>query len=153
MGDNHVRKRTYITCSPVACCLFFAPMMEAVCNSETSVHSNEITWRYIPEDSKLHTRRRENIKCHKEVLCCNVVAIRAVRPHCCVFGRGLPTILVCVQVCRSWGSSVSVVSDYGLDDRAIGIRSLARAKDFSSSLCVQTGSGGPPSLLYNGYWG
>jgi hypothetical protein len=33
------------------------------------------------------------------------------------------------------------VSDYGLDDRAIGVRSPAGAKDFSSNLCVQTGSG------------
>jgi hypothetical protein len=33
------------------------------------------------------------------------------------------------------------VPDYGLDDRAIGVRSPAGAKDFSSSLCVQTGSG------------
>jgi hypothetical protein len=33
------------------------------------------------------------------------------------------------------------VSDYGLDDRAIGVRSPAGAKDFSSSLCVQTASG------------
>jgi hypothetical protein len=37
--------------------------------------------------------------------------------------------------------SGSIVSDYGLDDRAIGVRSPAGAKDFSSSLCVQTGSG------------
>jgi hypothetical protein len=41
---------------------------------------------------------------------------------------------------RSRVSSVSIVSDYGLDDRAIGVRSPAGAKDFSSSLCVQTGS-------------
>jgi hypothetical protein len=33
------------------------------------------------------------------------------------------------------------VSDYGLVDRAIGVRSPAGAEDFSSSLCVQTGSG------------
>jgi hypothetical protein len=32
------------------------------------------------------------------------------------------------------------VSDYRLDYRAIGVRSPAEAKDFSSSLCVQTGS-------------
>jgi hypothetical protein len=32
------------------------------------------------------------------------------------------------------------VSDYGLDDRAIEVRSPGGAKDFSSSLCVQTGS-------------
>jgi hypothetical protein len=43
-------------------------------------------------------------------------------------------------------SSGSIVSDYGLDDRAIGVRSPAGAKDFSCNLCVQTGSGThPPS--------
>jgi hypothetical protein len=39
------------------------------------------------------------------------------------------------------GSSVSVVSDYGLDDLAIEVRSPAEAKDYSTNnLCVQTGS-------------
>jgi hypothetical protein len=52
---------------------------------------------------------------------------------------------------KTRGSSVSTVSDYGLDDLAIGVRSPAQAKDFSPSLCVQTW--GPPSLLYNGYRG
>jgi hypothetical protein len=33
-----------------------ALMMEAVSTSETSVHSNEITRRYILEDSKLHLK-------------------------------------------------------------------------------------------------
>jgi hypothetical protein len=42
-------------------------------------------------------------------------------------------------------SSGSIVSDYGLDDRAIEVRSLAGAKDFSSNLCVQTGSGAHPA--------
>jgi hypothetical protein len=37
------------------------------------------------------------------------------------------------------------VSDYGQDDRAIGVRSTAGAKDFSSSLCVQTGSEAHPA--------
>jgi hypothetical protein len=46
---------------------------------------------------------------------------------------------------RSRGSSVSIVSDYGLDDRAIEVRYPAGAKDFSSSLCVQTGSGAHPA--------
>jgi hypothetical protein len=36
------------------------------------------------------------------------------------------------------------VSDYGLDDRTIEVRSPAGAEDFSSSLCVQTGSGAHP---------
>jgi hypothetical protein len=38
------------------------------------------------------------------------------------------------------GSSVRIVSDYGLDDRAIRVRSPAEARDFSSSHCVQPGS-------------
>jgi hypothetical protein len=42
-------------------------------------------------------------------------------------------------------SSVSIVSGYGLDDGAIGVRSLAGAKYFSSNLCVQTGSGTHPA--------
>jgi hypothetical protein len=37
------------------------------------------------------------------------------------------------------------VSDYGLDDRAIRVRSPAGAKDFSSVLSVQTGSGAHPT--------
>jgi hypothetical protein len=41
---------------------------------------------------------------------------------------------------RSQGSSVSIVSGYGLDDRTIEARSPAEARDFSSNLCVQTGS-------------
>jgi hypothetical protein len=47
--------------------------------------------------------------------------------------------------CRSRGSSVSIVSDYGLDDQAIGVRSPAGAKDLSSILYVQTGSGAHPA--------
>jgi hypothetical protein len=37
------------------------------------------------------------------------------------------------------------VSDYGLDDRAIEVRSPAEAKDFSSSLCVHTGCEAHPA--------
>jgi hypothetical protein len=32
-----------------------------------------------------------------------------------------------------------------MDDRAIGVRSPAGAEDFSSNLCVQTGSGAHPA--------
>jgi hypothetical protein len=38
---------------------------------------------------------------------------------------------------RSWGSSVSILSGYGLDERTIEVRSPAGEKDFSSNLCVQ----------------
>jgi hypothetical protein len=48
------------------------------------------------------------------------------------------------------GSSVSTVSDYGLDDRAIEVRSPAEAKDFSSNLCVQTSSEAHPASCTRG---
>jgi hypothetical protein len=38
--------------------------MEAVRISEMSVNFNVTIWCYILEDSKLHTRRRENLKSH-----------------------------------------------------------------------------------------
>jgi hypothetical protein len=38
-----------------------------------------------------------------------------------------------------------IVSDYGLDDRAIEVRSPTGAEDFSSSSCVQTGSEAHPA--------
>jgi hypothetical protein len=50
-------------------------------------------------------------------------------------------------------SSGSIVSDYGLDDRAIGVRSPAGAKDFSSILCAQTGSGAHPASCTMGTGG
>jgi hypothetical protein len=50
-----------------------------------------------------------------------------------------------VFVWRSRCSSVSIVAGYGLDDEAIGVRSPAGAKNFSSSLCVQTGSEAHPA--------
>jgi hypothetical protein len=43
-------------------------MVEAVCTSETSVNFNVTTRRYNAEDSKLLTRRRENLKSHKSRL-------------------------------------------------------------------------------------
>jgi hypothetical protein len=43
-------------------------MMEAVRTSETSVNFNVNTRRNIPEDSKLHTRRREIMKSHKSFM-------------------------------------------------------------------------------------
>jgi hypothetical protein len=53
----------------------------------------------------------------------------------------------------SRGSSVSIVSGYALDDRAFEVRSPAWTKDFSSSLCVQTGSGAHPASCTMGTGG
>jgi hypothetical protein len=41
-------------------------MMEAARTSETSVDIKLRTRQYIPEDSELHTRRRENLKSHMD---------------------------------------------------------------------------------------
>jgi hypothetical protein len=51
------------------------------------------------------------------------------------------------------GSSVSTVSGYRLDDRAIEVRSSAEAKDISSILCVQTGSEAHPASCTMGTGG
>jgi hypothetical protein len=40
-------------------------MMEAARTSETSVDIDLRRRQYFPEDSELHTRRRENLKSHK----------------------------------------------------------------------------------------
>jgi hypothetical protein len=45
------------------------------------------------------------------------------------------------------------VSDCGLDYQAIGVRSLAGTKDFSSISCVQTGSGAHPASCTMGTGG
>jgi hypothetical protein len=58
-----------------------------------------------------------------------------------------------MEVKKEPGSSVSIVSGYGLDDRAIEVRSPVGAKDFSCSLCVQTGSGAHPTSCTMGTWG
>jgi hypothetical protein len=42
-----------------------ALMMEAAHTSETSVDIQLSTRQYIPEDSELHTRRRDNLKSHE----------------------------------------------------------------------------------------
>jgi hypothetical protein len=57
------------------------------------------------------------------------------------------------MVMKDQVSSVSIVSGYGVDDRANGIRSPAGAKDFSSNLCVQTGSGAHPASCTMGAGG
>jgi hypothetical protein len=66
---------------------------------------------------------------------------------CVLYRNGviLATFDVLYTSVHSRVSSGSIVSDYGLDNRAIGVRSPAEAKDFSSNLCVQTGSGAHPA--------
>jgi hypothetical protein len=57
------------------------------------------------------------------------------------------------DIFRNRGSSGSIVSDYGLDDWAIEVRSPAGAKDFSFNLCVQTGSEAHPASCTMGTGG
>jgi hypothetical protein len=55
--------------------------------SETSVYSNETTWRCIPEGYNLYTRRRENLKSRKESM--SAVYIRTAQApeetYLCIF--------------------------------------------------------------------
>jgi hypothetical protein len=68
------------------------------------------------------------------------------------FYKGVKTLSTRFRFVSFTSWVVSIVSDYGLDDRAIGVRSPAGAKDFSSNLCPYR-LWDPPSLLYNGYRG
>jgi hypothetical protein len=61
-----------------------------------------------------------------------------------VAGEGYPEIYS-YEDDVSCGSSGSIVSDYGLDDRQIEVRSPTGAEDFSSSPCVQTSSEAHPA--------
>jgi hypothetical protein len=54
-------------------------------------------------------------------------------------------ILKCTSKNMSRGSSVSIVSHYGVDDRAIEVRSPAEAKDIFPLASVQTGSEASPA--------
>jgi hypothetical protein len=50
--------------------------MEAICSSETSVHIQRTTRRYIPEDSTLHNHRCEHLKSY--IIYINLGMIRAL---------------------------------------------------------------------------
>jgi hypothetical protein len=71
-------------------------------------------------------------------------AVVASRREMYVPFSDLPDLPVLLYLVWSRVSSGSIVSDYGLDDRAIGVRFPAGPKDFSYNLCVQTGSGAHP---------
>jgi hypothetical protein len=53
----------------------------------------------------------------------------------------------CTLFCEP-GTSVSIVSEYELDDRATEVRFPAEAKDFSSNFSVQNGSGAQPPVQW-----
>jgi hypothetical protein len=61
--------------------------------------------------------------------------------------------LVAFCTCYEPGSSVSVVSGYGLDNRANEVRSPVKAREFFLQRLCPDRFWGPPSLLYNGYRG
>jgi hypothetical protein len=83
------------------------------------------------------------------------VDINAVCIMCmCEKVIGATELLFSQECIRSSGSSVSIVSDYGLDDRgSIPDRGGGGPEDFSSSSCVQTGSGAHPASCPMGTWG
>jgi hypothetical protein len=109
--------------------------------SETSVDIQLRTRQYISEDSELHTRRRENLKSRTLMFILWTNNINAYRTVNIKWLQNLDILNNAFER----GSSVSMVSGYGLDYRAIEVRSPAGAKDFSCSLCVQTGSGAHPA--------
>jgi hypothetical protein len=83
-----------------------------------------------------------------------LIAKETLWKHNLNFVKDVPMIYVSfIIIVGSRVSSGSIVSDYGLDDRAIGVRSPAGAKDFSANLCVQTGSEAHPASCTMGTGG
>jgi hypothetical protein len=98
-------------------------MMDVVRTSETSV-DNHFTRQYNPEDSsEHHTRRRENLKSH------DLYVVLCLIDRNCHLCRSLDFGSV-KNITVSQGSSFSIVSGYGLDDRAIAVRFPAEARGF-----------------------
>jgi hypothetical protein len=73
---------------------------------------------------------------------CSSLNVRHKVPH---LYFNIVTVIIAINIQSSRVSSGSIVSDYGLNDRAIGVRSAAGAKDSSSNLCVHSGSGAHPA--------
>jgi hypothetical protein len=68
---------------------------------------------------------------------------------CCECGDE-PSGSCATELVSEPGSSVSIVSGYGLDYRAIEVRSPAEARDFFSSLCGRISSGAHPAFCTMG---
>jgi hypothetical protein len=69
LSSGLLRRAIWLTFTDVsevlAASIIRALMMEAASTSEKSVNFNQTTLRNNPEDSHLHTRRRENLKFHR----------------------------------------------------------------------------------------
>jgi hypothetical protein len=59
-----VRQKFTSVLEVLAASIIRAMMVEAANTSETSVNFYQTTWCNSPENSHLHTRRRENLKSH-----------------------------------------------------------------------------------------
>jgi hypothetical protein len=100
---------------------------------------------FVAKIKFLSVRKHNSYLTEHSYMRCKVKGLKIRNRHVYV-----PKILCSLSACTytvHWSrvSSGSIVSDYGLNDRTIKVQSPAGAKDFSSSLCVQTGSGAHPA--------
>jgi hypothetical protein len=71
-------------------------MMEAARTSETLVDIDLTTRQYIPKDSELHTRRRENLKSHM-----SLSSLDQRRKNACIkCAQALPALSCFVVSCK-----------------------------------------------------
>jgi hypothetical protein len=99
-----------------------ALMMEAARTSETLVNFSHTTRCYNPEDSHLHTHRRENLKSYFDITCCFLVA-ECARDSSCKNERStqLQNLVLYVHKCmRLWCyGRVGFVEDWSWDTRVV----------------------------------
>jgi hypothetical protein len=55
--------------------------MEAICSTETSVATEQTTWRHIPEYDILHNHRCENLKSYNECFCFLIPFMQQLQLH------------------------------------------------------------------------
>jgi hypothetical protein len=124
-----------------------ATVLSAQLEERIKIHRNEVLSLLKDREISWKERNLEQKRLQDQI---SLLSKRCLHSYPCLITNTVVMIeckylVLALFYIMSWVSSGSIVSDYGLDDRAIRVRSPAGAKDFSSSLCVQTGSGPHPA--------
>jgi hypothetical protein len=120
--------------------------MEIVSASETSVCFYETKRRSISEGCHLHSRPRDNLKTYDLSVHLVFTPLQYFHHPFFLIYLFLPCFCCAKGGCGSQGSSVSIVSGYGLDDREIEIRFPAEVNIIFPLVSVSRPALGPAQL-------
>jgi hypothetical protein len=99
-------------------------MMEAARTSETSVDIQLRTRQYIPEDSELHTRRRDNLKISRKMIVECFRRTKYLQPTAAFISQQAYSLYAWTTVCHSFtglaGCRIFQVSPASIVNRTLG---------------------------------